>query len=148
MSGKTNKSIAVIPDSGSPDEIAVSPRTGDVYVVNWGAGPGAGRGDRVSVISGRTNKIVATIWDPYAPRGVAVSPVTGDVWVINESYVPENGGAPYPGTIWVLNGRTGNFIADIADPNIPGAVAVSPKTGDAFVANGYLNNQSVWVMSD
>jgi hypothetical protein len=28
------------------------------------------------------------------------------------------------------------------------AVAVSPKTGDAYVANGYLNNQTVWVMSD
>jgi DNA-binding beta-propeller fold protein YncE len=30
----------------------------------------------------------------------------------------------------------------------PRAVAVSPKTGDAYVTNGYLGKQSVWVMSD
>lgn len=198
ISGKTNKVAAVIKDGDSPDEIAVSPRTGDVYVVNWGTGPNPGRGDSVSVISGKTNKIIATIADPHAPRGVAVSPVTGDVWVINEDYVTESGGVPYPGSVEVLNGRTNKIIndiadpnnpdaiavsprtgdvyigdqgiyndfspdvqvlsgrnlhviailADIADPSIPGSVAVSPKTGDAYVTNGYLNSQSVWVLSD
>ena len=51
----------------------------------------------------------------------------------------------------VLSGRDLDVIAimaDIADPNIPESVAVSPKTGDAYVTNGYFNNQSVWVMSD
>ena len=95
VNGRTNTIIATVKDNDIPSELAVSPRTGDVYVVNEGdyLGPGPGG---VWLINGRTSKVTATISDPDWPNAIAVSPRTGDVYVTNAVL-----GSP---TVWVIAG--------------------------------------------
>lgn len=146
ISGKTNKIIATVEDPNAPRGVAVSPLTGDVWVINEdyvtesGGVPYVGS---IWVLSGKTNKVIANLGDPNNADAVAVSPRTGDIFVGDQGIYND-----YSPDVQVLNGRTMKVMADIPDPNGPDAVAVSPKTGDAYVTHGYLNNQTVWVMSD
>jgi DNA-binding beta-propeller fold protein YncE len=57
-----------------PAGVAVSPRTGKIYVLNFTVGT-------VSVISGRTGAVTSTIATTAASYEVAVSPQTGKIYV-------------------------------------------------------------------
>jgi DNA-binding beta-propeller fold protein YncE len=97
ISGRTSKIITTIQDRNTPDAVAVSPRTGDVYVTNEGNGDGGSiHPGGVWVISGRTSKITATIPDANGPYSVAVSPRNGDVYVGNSG--------PADFGVWVISG--------------------------------------------
>ena len=64
------------PINSGANAVAVSPRTGDIYVAN--------SSDRtVSVINGRTGTVTSTISVGFDPVGVAVSPRTGKTYVTN-----------------------------------------------------------------
>jgi len=131
ISGRTNKVIATLPVNGTVS--GVSPVTGDVYLTAISSGGSTS----VKILSGRTNKVIATI--PGASAwGMAVSPRTGEV------YLP-GGSVASRGSVKVLNGRTNKVAAviqvDERTPNpqdglTPDAIAVSPVTGEVYVANG------------
>ncbi len=68
--------IDTIAVGDSPNGIAVSPVTGEIYTANYGD-------STISVTSPRTGTVIKTIPVGDIPEGVAVSPVTGEVYVTN-----------------------------------------------------------------
>ena len=64
------------PRQGHPDAVAVSPRTGKIYVINY-------YGGTASMINGRTDTVTSTIPVGLQPDAVAVSPRTGKIYVTN-----------------------------------------------------------------
>jgi YVTN family beta-propeller protein len=109
---------ATIPVGQGPNQAAVDPRTGAIYVTNF-------QDNTVSVISGRTNTVVATI--AMGPGVSAlqdgVNPRTSRLYVINED-----------NAMPVINTRTNAVIttADLADSE-PGGIAVNPRTNKIYV---------------
>ena len=145
INGRTNKVITTIKVGGSSNalqETAISPKTGDIYVV----GPS---NDSVSVINGKTNKVIASVSVAYAsepsgepvdPYAIAVSPVTGVVYVVSEGYHTGN-------LITVISWKT-NKVAAVIPNEVgyfggSGAIAISPKTGTVYVGNDISGNVSV-----
>jgi DNA-binding beta-propeller fold protein YncE len=60
--------------------VAVSPRTGEIYVPDYGSDEDG----TISVINGRTNRVTCTMPDDgVSPLAIAVSPQTGKVYVAN-----------------------------------------------------------------
>jgi YVTN family beta-propeller protein len=146
ISGKTNKVTAVIPNEvtyfGGSGQIAISPKTGTVYVGNDMSG-------NVSVISGKTNKLTGLIEFPDGylhAEDVAVSPVTGDVYVENVIYgvTSPGGGESAEGAFWVINGKTNKLSGHVVikDGVSISQGAISPRTGDAY-STGSANDVSV-----
>ena len=132
VNGTTHKVATTIADADFPRDVAVSPLTGDVYVVNQGISfNGSVHPDGVWVINWRTSKVTATIAVPKGdiPAGVAVSPRTGDVYVSVINYSLDTGG------VLVVSGRTNKVTAIINDKHFPAEMAVSPRTGDVYVVN-------------
>ena len=87
INGRTQKVITTIKLHAQPWHLAVSPKTGDIYVIN-------SVNDNVSVIRGKTDKVIATVsvaakapsGTPVDPYELAVSPVTGAVYVVSSGY--------------------------------------------------------------
>jgi YVTN family beta-propeller protein len=124
----TNQVITTIAVGTEPAAVAVSPQTGDVYVANYGS-------NTVSVIS-PTNQLLTTITGIGEPYRVAVSPAgtpnASDVYVTGTNQGANNFGS---GEVSVIS-PTNQVITSIdfgANTN-PSAVAVSPQTGDVYVA--------------
>ena len=145
INGRTNKVITRIKLSSSSNalqEIAISPKTGVIYVVD-------AIKDSVIVIRGKTNKVIANVsvaydsepsGEPIDPYEVAVSPVTGVVYVVSEGYHTGN-------LITVISGKT-NKVAAVIPNEVgyfggSGQIAISPKTGSVYVANDLSGNVSV-----
>jgi YVTN family beta-propeller protein len=140
ISGRTNKVIATIhPKQVGEDAVAISPRTGDVYVLH-------GLANSVSVISGKTNKAIATIPlndGSRSPYTLTVSPVTGEVYVLSDGYTGNPGGT----FVSVLSGKTNKIIATatLYSKGALGGIAVNPKTGDVYLANDAASH--IWELS-
>jgi len=72
--------VQTIPIDGAPIGVAVSPRTGEIYVPDYGSDEDG----TISVINGRTDTVTGTI--PVGnSQSVAVSPQTGKVYVGNHA---------------------------------------------------------------
>jgi DNA-binding beta-propeller fold protein YncE len=140
ISGRTNKVIAAIhPKQAGEDAVAISPRTGDVYVLH-------GLANSVSEISGKTNKLIATIPlrdGSRSPYTLTVSPVTGEVYVLSDGYT----GHPYGTFVSVLSGNTNKIIATatLYSKGALGGIAVNPTTGDVYLANNAASH--IWELS-
>ncbi len=145
ISGKTNKVAAVVPNEvayfGGSGQIAISPKTGTVYVGNDISG-------NVSVINGKTNKLTGLILFPDGylhAEDVAVNPVTGDVYAETVIYgVTSPGGVNTEGAFWVINGKTNKLTGHviIKDGVTISQGAISPRTGDVY-SFGAANDVSV-----
>ena len=140
ISGRTNKVIATIhPKQSGEDAVAISPRTGDVYLLH-------GRANSVSVISGKTSKAIATIPlkdGSRVPYTLTVSPVTGEVYVLSDGYPGHPGGT----FLSVISGKTSKIIATatLYSAGALGGIAVNPKTGNVYLANDYASH--IWELS-
>jgi YVTN family beta-propeller protein len=140
ISGRTNKVIATIhPKQVHEDAVAISPRTGDVYVVH-------GLANSVSVLSGKTNKAIATIPlndGSRSPYTLTVSPVTGEVYVLSDGYT----GHPDGTFVSVLSGKTNKIIATatLSSKGYLGGITVNPKTGDVYLTNNAASH--IWELS-
>jgi YVTN family beta-propeller protein len=130
VSGKTGKVTATIPVGYNPVAVAVSPRSGDVYVTNSISGT-------VTVISGRTNKVIASI-PVNGCYWVAVSPRTGKVYISDTIDSTRQSGA-----VSVISPVTNKVTAAVRIGDAAQAVAVSPRTGDIYVTNAGSNTVSV-----
>jgi DNA-binding beta-propeller fold protein YncE len=135
LNGRTNKVAAVITvdqpastaeDGTYPENIAVSPVTGEVYVFSVGYK----QPTTLTVLDGRTNKIITTVpgVGGLGSAQLAVSPRTGTV------YVSEN----VTNTMDVINGQTNKVIHTIQFSNYPvdpgfTDFAISQRTGDVYV---------------
>jgi DNA-binding beta-propeller fold protein YncE len=105
----------------SPDAIAVSPVTGDVYVANGG---GWGQACTLTVLDGRINKIITTIAVGGLGEAQLAVSRTGTVYIANN----------YTNTMDVISGKTNQVINTIQFAPYPGdtAFAISQRTGNAY----------------
>ena len=122
------KVIATVKVGTEPSAVAVNPRTGAAYVVNYGS-------SSVMVISARTHKVTATIRlkpgkSKLAPEWAAVSAVSGDVYVTS---IPAKNSDK--GLVTVISGRTNKVIATIPVGSYPGQAVISPKSGEVYVSS-------------
>ena len=119
------KVIATIPVGSNPIGVAVSPRTGNVYVADSYV-PGKNAGN-VSVINGTTNKLIRTFPTVHGVFAVAASPRTGSIYVTSEG-----------GKVLVISGKTSKVTRTVTVPLLAGGtvagVAVSPLTGNVYIA--------------
>lgn len=149
ISGHTNKVTATIlvdqrnsnpTNDFEPYEVAVSPVTGEVYIVSIGYHTG----NIETVLDGKTNKVITTTDGSGTGAGdIVISPLTGAVYVSSD----------ISDTATVFSGQTNNVIHSIQFAPGSGvySAAFSPRTGDLYVpgnikyGNDYVS--SVWVVS-
>ena len=149
ISGQTNKvtaTIAIDPRNSNPTndfdpyEVAVSPVTGEVYIVS----DGYHTGNSETVLNGKDHKVIATFGNGgYGAGAIEISSLTGAVYVADDV---EN-------TETVISGQTNELIKFIHLPGGGGVDtgAISPLTGDLYApgdikyGNSYVS--SVFVVS-
>jgi DNA-binding beta-propeller fold protein YncE len=129
------------PVGSNPFAIAVDQATNSIYTANIADGEHPGT---VSVINGaRCNgqdtsgcdQTPATAQAGFGAAGIAVDHTTHEVYVTNieDTSVSEINGATCNGSDTTGCGQT---PTNVAVGNYPGAIAVSPAVGSAYVANG------------
>ncbi|MGO9928391.1 MAG: PE PGRS family protein, partial [Mycobacterium sp.] len=147
-SGGQSPTVTPIPLGFHATGVAVSPQTGDIYVAGYldsGTNPGLGQ---VLVYNSANTLITTTpITVGYHPEAVAVSPQTGEIYVTNQ----QGNGDLMGGTVSVISPANATINPNAVIHTIhvgtygPNGVAVSPVTGDIYVANS--GNGSVYVIS-
>ena len=126
MSAHAASVIATVPMGPQPHGVAVNPKTGLVYVANYGGGTGS----LVSVIDSVTNTVMTSIVVGAGPFGVGVNPATNRVYVSNHA----------ANTVSVIDAQPGSpsfhtVIATIAVGNEPEEFGVNPLTNRIYVSN-------------
>lgn len=85
--------------------------------------------------------ILATTPVGQHPSLLAIAPWTGHAFVLNQgSLAQDSSGGIVPGSISVLDTRTGKTIRTVPAGTAPQAIAVSRRTGHVFVLNSYMHN--------
>jgi len=131
--GRIARTVMVTP---GPAALAVDSRTGRVVVV--------GRGGTTSVLDARTGAILRVVSVGQFPRAVAVDSETGRAFVAIVGPVDARTDPVGPGSVSVLDTRTGAVLRHVAVGVGPFALAVDPQSARAFVTN--LGGGSVTVL--
>jgi YVTN family beta-propeller protein len=135
-SGANVRTVAVGP---RPNAIAVDERRGRVYIVNNGD-------NSLSILDAHSGTPVQTVPVGQNSDAVAVDERQGRVYVASEGATDAAGNPVDPGSVEVLDARTGQITRTMAVGVAPSAIAVDERTGDAFVVNagGPLSRPSAW----
>ena len=135
-SGAKLRTVAVGP---RPSAIAVDERMGRVYVVNNGD-------NSLSILDAHSGTPLQRVAVGQNPDAVAVDERRGLVYVAGWGATDAAGNPMGPGSVDMLDARTGQLARSIAVGVAPSAVAVDERTGDAFVVNagGPLSRPSAW----
>ena len=135
-SGANLRTVAVGP---RPNAIAVDERRGRVYIVNNGD-------NSLSILDAHSGTPVQTVPVGQNSDAVAVDERQGRVYVASEGATDAAGNPVDPGSVEVLDARTGQITRTMAVGVAPSAIAVDERTGDAFVVNagGPLSRPSAW----
>jgi YVTN family beta-propeller protein len=135
-SGAKLRTVAVGP---RPSAIAVDERMGRVYVVNNGD-------NSLSILDARSGSPLQAVPVGQNPDAVAVDERKGRVYVASVGATNAAGNPVGPGSLEVLDARSGQIVRTMAVGIAPSAVAVDERTGDAFVVNagGPLSRPNAW----
>jgi YVTN family beta-propeller protein len=135
-SGANLRTIAV---GSRPNAIAVDARRGRVYVVNNGD-------SSLSILDARSGTPLQTVPVGQNPDAVTVDERKGRVYVASVGATDAAGNPVGPGSVEVLDARSGQITRTMAVGVAPSAIAVDERTGDAFVVNagGPLTRPSAW----
>jgi YVTN family beta-propeller protein len=135
-SGANLRTVAVGP---RPSAIAADERTGRVYVVNNGD-------NSLSILDAHSGTLLQTVAVGQNPDAVAVDARKGRVYVASQGATDAAGNPVGPGSVEVLDARSGQIMRTITVGVAPNAIAVDERTGDAFVVNagGPLSRPSTW----
>jgi len=107
---------------GGTDIVTTDPRTGYVYVSNWGA-------NTVSVISGTV--LLVTVPVGVHPNGIAYNPVTGLVYVANTG----------DDTVTLIEGT--HIVSTVLVGDYPIDLAVDTRSGLVYAVNRGSNSLSI-----
>jgi YVTN family beta-propeller protein len=118
-----------------PTALAVDARTGHVFVVNKDDGT-------VSVLDAARGTVLHTVTVGTRPVAVAVDARRSRAFVVN-SNTAVYGSAYGPGTVSVLDTRTGALLRTVTVGTVPATLAVDERTDRVFVANAEEDTVSV-----
>ena len=135
-SGANVRTVAVGP---RPNAIAVDERRGRVYIVNNGD-------NSLSILDAHSGTPLQTVPVGQNPDAVAVDERKGRLYVASEVATDAAGNPMGPGSVEVLDARSGQIVRTMAVGVAPSAIAVDERTGDAFVVNagGPLFRPGAW----
>jgi YVTN family beta-propeller protein len=110
-----------------------------VYVVNNGD-------NSLSILDAHSGTLLQTVAVGQNPDAVAVDARKGRVYVASQGATDAAGNPVGPGSVEVLDARSGQIMRTITVGVAPNAIAVDERTGDAFVVNagGPLSRPSTW----
>ncbi len=113
--GKLLDSIDLIDGNGSIRNMRVHPKTGDIYLVNWG--------EQTEVIVVRGRKVIARIPLEGANLKMAIDPVSGNVYVADFWF----------NTVSVIHGT--GVIATLETGLYPYGIAANSANGRVYISN-------------
>lgn len=114
-----------------PDQVAVDPHNGWVYVSNnLGA-------NEVSVVNSSTDTFLRNVPVGDGPSGVLYDPLNGNVYVSNE----------FGSNLTVINGSTARVIGSVQVGASPGDIVQNTLNGDLYIANSGSSNISIYLPS-
>ncbi len=144
----TNKLIKKIELAQFPQDLAVDPIRGTLYVLAGPAGPYT-----VYAIDEETDKVTATISMPEAVEtGIAIDRDRGLVYV-GGSGCSNTSGCSVPGSVFVIDERTNKITAQLNTSPTPPAgnenviteeVAIDPINGMGYAANFHFGTVAVF----
>ncbi len=153
---RSGRLLRSTPLPGMPAAMATDARTGHVFVTTQGSAPRAigvasvalrpvGLG-RVAMLDARTGALLRLIGVGVAPGAVAVDGRSGRVFVANAGPVDRLGNASEPGTVSVLDARSGAVLRTVTVGLDPDSIAVDERAGRAFVVSvgGALRTPDAW----
>jgi DNA-binding beta-propeller fold protein YncE len=122
----------------NPTAVTVDTQTERAFVLNLGtldrfgnpAGPGS-----VSVLDTGSGDVLGTTIVGTDPNAAAVDEASGRVFVVNGGSFDSYGRLTGPGSVSVLDARTGRVLRTVAGGVAPGAVEVDQQTERVFVIN-------------
>jgi len=122
---------------GASDHLAIDSQAGQVFVAGSGG---------VSVLDGRTGRLLRTLVTGTAASAVAVDARRGLLFVARAGARDADGTLQGPGTVLVLDARTGASRRTAIVGVAPSAVAVDEASGQAVVVNtgGRVRGRSAW----
>ena len=114
-------------------------RVGRVYVANNGD-------NSLSILGAHSGTPLHTVAVGQNPDAVAVDERKGRVYVASAGATDAAGNPVGPGSVDVLDARTGQIARTMAVGVAPSAVAVDERTGDVFVVNagGTVSQPGAW----
>ncbi|HVQ96264.1 MAG TPA: hypothetical protein VMU51_34925 [Mycobacteriales bacterium] len=127
--------VARLPVGRQPRAVAVNPRTGKIYVLNWGQ-----QGDHpysLTVIRRSGSAFAHAAWIPLGIglADVAVNPRTNRVYVANQTQSTPGGGPQAFGRIHVIDGSTDTELKALAIPvQRPLGLAFDESTDTLYAA--------------
>jgi len=144
------------PLPGMPAALATDTRTEHVFVTTQGPAPRAigvanvalrpiGPG-HVAVLDARTGALLRMVRVGVAPGAVAVDGRSGRVFVATAGPVDRLGNVSEPGTVSVLDARSGVVLRTVTVGLNPDSIAVDERSGRAFVVSvgGTLQVTDAW----
>ncbi len=108
----------------------VDTRTGRVFVANDGGGTGS-----VSVLDVRSGALLRTVTVGPHPFAMAVDGRSGRVFVTSLGAMDATGYLTGPGSVSVLDARSGTLLRTVPVGVEPAVIAVDERAGRAFVVN-------------
>jgi DNA-binding beta-propeller fold protein YncE len=135
ISERTGRVTATFDGGQGPGAIAVDPVGRSLYVADFGNDYGGG----VEKISEKTGQVTGSGGGAYRTGSVATDPVTREVYAAG---IADNGG--YAAPVTAVSEVTGKLTASIQllDSSAPGPMAIDPRAGDLFLAEGDSDSAS------
>jgi len=153
---RSGRLLGRTPLPGMPAALATDTRTEHVFVTTQGPAPRAigvanvalrpiGPG-HVAVLDARTGALLRMVRVGVAPGAVAVDGRSERVFVANAGPVDGLGNATEPGTVSVLDARSGVVLRTVMVGLNPDSIAVDERSGRAFVVSvgGTLHVTDAW----
>jgi len=135
INSATNKVVGTIRLGDNLQQAALNPATGLLYAAN---SSGPGDPGTIFVVNVVTRRILARIipGGSSRPYAIGVNSATDTIYVVDN---PNPGGQG----VFVINGSTNQIITRIPTPLYPGAIAINPKTDQAYVLTGTAEDNAV-----
>lgn len=134
-SGKLVQSV-MLPGLLGP--MALDKGTGHVFV--------ATEGGRVFMLDARSGRILRTIAAGTYPAAIVADAARGRIYVVSRNVDWNNSVAGGPGSVLVLDGRSGNTLQSLAAGVAPLAAAMDERAGRLVVVNagGAVQGRDAW----
>ena len=129
--------------AGDPVAVAVDERLSRVFVANVSLPDAASPWDNSLVLlNARTGDVLGNLPLDAPPVAVAVDARTERTFLVTAG-PPRSSRATDPGTVSVLDARTGTVRRTITLGRSPRAIALDSRTGRAFVVTGGSNTVTI-----
>jgi YVTN family beta-propeller protein len=137
LDARSGTLLTTLPMAGYGTRLAVDTATGQIYAAGY---------DGLSVLDGRTGQVQRTIAAGGPASAVAIDSRRGRIYVAHADLPYSRGVHSGPGTVSVLDARTGAILRTRPVGIAPTSLAVDERTGQVIVVNagGRVQVHDAW----